>query len=91
MADAPFDFREPHAIGEAAPLIMIGALTYIAFTPEGPMDDFTALPIQIYNWASRPQKEFHGLAAAGIVVLLVVLLVMNAAAVAIRYRSQRKS
>jgi phosphate transport system permease protein len=79
------------AIGEAAPLIMIGALTYIAFTPDGPMDDFTALPIQIYNWASRPQKDFHGLAAGGIIVLLAVLLLMNAAAVAIRYRSQRKS
>ncbi len=79
------------AIGEAAPLIMIGALTYIAFTPDGPMDDFTALPIQIYNWASRPQKDFHGLAAGAIIVLLAVLLLMNAAAVAIRYRSQRKS
>ncbi len=77
------------AIGETAPLIMIGALTYIAFTPDGPMDDFTALPIQIFNWTSRPQKDFHSLAAAGIIVLLVVLLVMNAAAVYIRYRTQR--
>ena len=77
------------AIGETAPLIMIGALTYIAFTPEGPMDDFTALPIQIFNWTARPQKDFHSLAAAGIIVLLVVLLVMNAAAVLIRYRTQR--
>jgi len=77
------------AIGETAPLIMIGALTYIAFTPEGPMDDFTTLPIQIFNWTARPQKDFHSLAAAGIIVLLVVLLVMNAAAVLIRYRTQR--
>ncbi len=77
------------AIGETAPMIMIGALTYIAFTPEGPMDDFTALPIQIFNWTARPQKEFHSLAAAGIIVLLVVLLLMNAAAVFIRYRTQR--
>jgi len=77
------------AIGEAAPLIMIGALSYIAFTPKSPMDDFTALPIQIFNWTSRPQKDFHSLAAAGIIVLLVVLLLMNAAAVAIRYRAQR--
>ena len=77
------------AIGETAPLIMIGALTYIAFTPEGPMDDFTALPIQIFNWTARPQKDFHSLAAAGIIVLLVVLLIMNAAAVLIRYRTQR--
>ena len=77
------------AIGETAPLIMIGALTYVAFVPEGPMDAFTALPIQIFNWVSRPQQEFHELAAAGIVVLLVVLLLMNAAAVLIRHRSQR--
>jgi phosphate transport system permease protein len=78
------------AIGETAPLIMIGALTYVAFIPEGPMDAFTALPIQIFNWVSRPQQEFHELAAAGIVVLLTVLLIMNAAAVIIRHRSQRK-
>jgi len=77
------------AIGETAPLIMIGALTYIAFTPNGPMDDFTALPIQIFNWTSRPQKDFHSLAAAGIILLLIVLLIMNAAAVYIRYRTQR--
>ncbi len=77
------------AIGETAPLIMIGALTYVAFVPEGPMDAFTALPIQIFNWVSRPQEEFHELAAAGIVVLLTVLLLMNAAAVFIRHRSQR--
>jgi phosphate transport system permease protein len=78
------------AIGETAPLIMIGALTYIAFTPNGPMDDFTALPIQIFNWTSRPQSDFHGLAAAGIIVLLAVLLLMNGAAIALRYRTQRK-
>ena len=77
------------AIGETAPLIMIGALTYVAFVPEGPMDAFTALPIQIFNWVSRPQPEFHELAAAGIVVLLTVLLMMNAVAVLIRHRSQR--
>ncbi len=77
------------AIGETAPLIMIGALTYIAFTPNGPMDDFTALPIQIFNWTARPQQDFHSLAAAGIIVLLLVLLVMNATAVFIRYRTQR--
>ena len=77
------------AIGETAPLIMIGALTFIAFTPEGPMDDFTALPIQIFNWTARPQKEFHALAAAGILVLLAVLLLMNAGAVLMRHRSQR--
>ena len=79
------------AIGETAPLIMIGALTYVAFIPEGPMDEFTALPIQIFNWASRPQKEFHELAAAGILVLLFVLLLMNSIAVIIRYRLENKN
>jgi phosphate transport system permease protein len=78
------------AIGETAPLIMIGALTYVAFTPTGPMDAFTALPIQIFNWASRPQREFYAIAAAGIIVLLAVLLTLNAAAIWIRYRSQRE-
>lgn len=78
------------AIGETAPLIMIGALTYVAFVPESPMDPFTALPIQIFNWASRPQADFHSLAAAGIIVLLGVLLTMNAAAIALRYRVQKR-
>lgn len=77
------------AMGETAPLVMIGALTYVAFTPEGPLDAFTALPIQIFNWASRPKEDFHALAAAGIMVLLLVLLLMNSVAVYIRYRSQR--
>ena len=77
------------AIGETAPLIMIGALTYIAFVPEGPMDEFTALPIQIDNWTSRPQEAFHELASAGIIVLLLVLLIMNATAVWIRYRGSK--
>lgn len=77
------------AIGETAPLVMIGALTYVAFVPEGPMDAFTALPIQIFNWASRPQADFHQLAAAGIIVLLVTLLLMNATAVWIRQRAER--
>ena len=77
------------AIGETAPLIMIGALTYVAFLPEGPMDEFTALPIQIFNWTSRPQEEFHQLASAGIVVLLAVLLMMNSLAVYIRYRGTK--
>ena len=78
------------AIGETAPLIMIGALTYVAFLPEGPMDSFTALPIQIYNWVSRPQQEFHELAAGAIIVLLAVLLLMNATAIFIRYKTERK-
>lgn len=78
------------AIGETAPLIMMGALTYVAFTPRGPLDDFTALPIQIFNWASRPQEAFHQLASAGIIVLLAVLLSMNAAAIAIRHRYEKE-
>jgi phosphate transport system permease protein len=78
------------AIGETAPLVMIGALTFVAFLPQGPMDAFTALPIQIYNWVSRPQQEFHELAAAGIIVLLVVLLLMNATAIYIRSKTEQR-
>lgn len=77
------------AIGETAPMIMIGALSYVAFTPEHPLDDFTVLPIQIYNWVSMPQEEFHLLAACGILVLLIVLLLMNSVAIYIRHRAQR--
>ena len=79
------------AIGETAPLIMIGALTFIAFPPKSPMDPFTVLPIQIFNWASRPQSEFHDLAAGAIVVLLVLLLTMNAAAIYLRNRYRVKT
>ena len=79
------------AIGETAPLIMIGALTYIAFTPASPFDPFTALPIQIFNWTSRPQAEFREIAAAGIIVLLVVLLTMNAGAIYLRNKFQKRS
>ncbi len=79
------------AIGETAPLITIGALTYIAFDPNGPMDLFTVLPIQIFNWVSLPQKEFASLAAGGIVVLLAVLLVANLGAVIIRHRYERRN
>ncbi len=78
------------AIGETAPLITIGALTYVAFDPNGPLDIFTVLPIQIFNWVSLPQKEFHSLAAGGIVVLLVVLLTANSFAVYLRFRMQRR-
>ena len=77
------------AMGEAAPLIMIGALTFIAFTPQSPFDPFTALPIQIFNWASRPKVEFQYLAAAGILVLIGLLIAMNAAAIIIRNKYQR--
>jgi phosphate transport system permease protein len=77
------------AIGETAPLITIGAVTYIATTPSSVTDKFTVLPIQIFDWASRPQEGFHKAAAGGILVLLAVLLTLNAAAVILRYRSQR--
>jgi phosphate transport system permease protein len=80
------------AIGEAAPLIMLGALTYVPFVPQGPMDAFTALPIQIYAWSDQPQPEFHHLAAAGIIVLLSTLIPMNALAVTVRaWRQRRKA
>src|SRR3972149_6237429 len=69
------------AIGETAPLITIGALTYIAFLPDSPLSPFTVLPIQIFNWTSRPQEGFLTDAAAGIIVLLIVLLFMNAIAI----------
>jgi len=72
------------AIGETAPLIMIGALTFVAFDPTSPRSPFTVLPIQIYNWISRPQAAFATTAAAGIIVLLVVLLTMNAIAIVLR-------
>lgn len=78
------------AIGETAPLIMIGALTFIAFLPTGPRDSFTVLPIQIFNWASRPQDEFRNLAAAAIIVLLLLLLSMNAVAIWLRNRYRRE-
>jgi phosphate transport system permease protein len=78
------------AFGETAPLIMMGALTYVAFTPENIFDSFTAMPIQIFNWASRPQADFQGVAAAGIIVLLAVLLGVNAIVVALRNYLERK-
>ena len=78
------------AIGETAPLITIGALTYIAFDPTGPMDLFTVLPIQIFNWVSLPQEGFSELAAGGIVILLIVLLLANSIALFIRFRLQRR-
>ncbi len=78
------------AVGETAPLITIGALTYIAFLPENVFSQFTVLPIQIFNWTSRPQAEFRFLAAAGIVILLAVLLTANAVAIILRDRLQKR-
>lgn len=77
------------AIGETAPLIVMGALAYVAFVPTSPMDSFTTLPVQIFNWTSRPQEAFHGLAAAAILVLLGVLLATNSLAMFIRYRGSK--
>jgi phosphate transport system permease protein len=77
------------AIGETAPLILIGALTFISFNPTvlGP---FTALPVQIYNWTKLPNAEFKNLAAAAIIVLLVMILLLNAGAIYLRNRYQRR-
>jgi len=75
------------AVGETAPLILVGAVGFVAFTPRGIMDQFTVLPLQIYSWISRPQDEFRELAAAGIIVLLLLLLTMNAAAIILRNRA----
>ena len=78
------------AIGETAPLIIAGAVTFVTFVPYGLFSPFTVLPIQIFNWVSRPQAEFQINAAAGILVLLALLLTMNAAAIWLRDRYQKK-
>ena len=78
------------ALGEAAPLLLLGAVVFIRFDPDGLMSGFTTLPIQIFNWAGRPQEEFRELAAAAIIVLLVMLLLMNAVAIVIRNRYQKR-
>lgn len=78
------------ALGETAPLVVIGALTYVSFLPQDPMSAFTALPIQIFNWVSRPQAAFLENAAAAILVLLVVLLLANVVAIVIRNRYQKR-
>ncbi len=78
------------AIGETAPLVVVGASTFITFDPDGPFSKFTVLPIQIYQWTARPQGEFHNLAAAAIIVLLILLLSLNTTAVIIRNRFTRR-
>ena len=78
------------ALGETAPLILVGAVGFIAFTPTGPLDDFTALPLQIFSWIQRSQEGFHEAAAAGIIVLLALLLTLNAAAIVLRSRSETR-
>jgi phosphate transport system permease protein len=79
------------AIGESAPLITIGALTFVKFTPGSVLDKFTVLPVQIFNWVSRPQHAFQERAAAGIIVMLVALLAMNSLAIALRNRIQERA
>ena len=78
------------AIGETAPLVVVGASTYITYDPDGPFSKFTVLPIQIYQWTARPQDVFRNIAAAAIIVLLVLLFTMNASAVLLRNRYSKK-
>ena len=78
------------AIGETAPLIVVGALAYVPFAPSSPMDEFTVMPMQIFNWISRPQHEFTINAAAAIIILLLITFVMNGIAVYIRNKWQKK-
>jgi phosphate transport system permease protein len=78
------------AIGETAPLLVAGASAFLLFKPDGLDSNYTVLPMQIYNWTSRPQQDFQDLAAAGIIVLLGVLLIMNSVAIIIRQRASRK-
>lgn len=78
------------AIGETAPLVVLGLPLFLAFLPRTVFDMFTVLPMQIYNWTGRPQEEFHALAAAGIIVLLALLIFMNSIAVLIRNKFQKR-
>ena len=79
------------ALGETAPLVVVGASTFITTDPSGPFSKFTVLPIQIFQWTSRPQDEFRNIAAAAIIVLLVLLLTLNTAAVLLRNRYSRRA
>jgi phosphate transport system permease protein len=78
------------AIGETAPLLVVGAFAFVNYLPESFMSTFTAIPIQIFNWASRPQADFQNVAAAGIIVLFIFLIVMNSVAVLIRNKFQKR-
>lgn len=78
------------ALGEAAPLLLLGGLVFVNYDPNGLMSGFTTLPIQIYNWAAQPQEAFHQVASAAIILMLALLLVMNALAIAIRNRYQKR-
>jgi phosphate transport system permease protein len=78
------------AVGETAPLIVIGALAYVPFVAKSPMDEFTVLPLQIFNWVSRPQQEFLTNGAAAIIILLLITFIMNGIAVYLRNKWQKK-
>lgn len=78
------------AVGETAPLLMIGAMTFIAYIPESIWSGFTAMPIQIFNWAGRPQEEFQAVAAAGSIVLMLMLVIMNSLAIYIRNKFSKR-
>lgn len=78
------------ALGEAAPLLLLGALVFVSFDPNGLLSGFTTLPIQIFNWTGRPQEGFHELAAAASIILLLLLLLMNGLAIYIRNRYQKR-
>ncbi|APH04375.1 phosphate ABC transporter permease PstA [Bacillus weihaiensis] len=78
------------AIGETAPLLVVGAFAFVNYLPENVMSTFTVMPIQIYNWAARPQPEFQDVAAAGIIILFIFLIVMNSVAVLIRNKFQKR-
>ena len=78
------------AIGETAPVLVVGAALFLSHNPDGLGSSFTVLPVQIFQWTGRPQEEFKDLAAAGIIVLLVLLLAMNATAILLRQRFSRK-
>jgi phosphate transport system permease protein len=78
------------AIGETAPILIIAGIVYIRNAPQNLMDSYTVMPLQIYNWTSRPQEEFHAIAAGGIIILLAILLSFNAVAVLIRHRMHNK-
>ncbi|HEY4650092.1 MAG TPA: phosphate ABC transporter permease PstA [Pontibacter sp.] len=78
------------AVGEAAPLIVIGALAYVPFAPSSPLDEFTVLPIQIFNWISRPQAAFATNAAAAIIILLIITFTLNGIAVYLRHKWQKR-
>jgi phosphate transport system permease protein len=78
------------AVGEAAPLIVVGALAYVPFAPKTPMDEFSVLPIQIFNWVSRPQQGFTINSAAAIIILLMITFLMNGIAIYFRSKWQKK-